>query len=401
MFEQPVTNQYGNAGGGRLLANLVHFGRLLRSAGLPVGSGQITALAQALTLIDISRRSDFHLAARSVLVTDPHDFEQFDRAFDLFWRGMEAWLVDFGMTRQLRKPRVREPLPPSKEPALESAPDDAGLPEDGRKGEVDDDPYLSPTYSAIERLRHKNFAAYSDEEKELVKKVLHRLVWDAQARPSRRLRRAAKRARYLDLRASIRANTRNGGEMVTLRWRRRKRKPRPLVVICDISGSMEPYSRLFLQFMHALSQNGRTVETFAFGTRLTRLTPALRHRDVDAAVTAASDLVVDWSGGTRIGQSLRRFNFDWARRVLGWGATVLIISDGWERGDMALLDQEMARLRQSCQRLLWLNPLAGTPGYEPLVQGIRTVLPYCDAFLPLHNLASLEQVAARLVVVGL
>jgi uncharacterized protein len=390
----------GEQDDGRLLANLVHFGRLLRAAGLPVGASQLTGLAEALTLIDIGRRADFHLTARSLLVSDPHHFELFDRAFDLFWRGMESWLVEFGMSRQLRRPEEQERLPPSTEPALEQAPDEL-TPEDEAGPEQEDEPFLNPMYSAVERLRHKHFDVYTDEEKELVRQALQRLVWDIQARQTRRKRRAAKRARYLDLRASIRANVGNGGEIVTLRWRRRKLKPRPLVLICDISGSMEAYSRLFLQFMHALSHNGRTVESFAFGTRLTRLTPALRHRDVDAAVARASELVVDWSGGTRIGESLKRFNYDWSRRVLGWGATVLIISDGWDRGDIELLDREMARLRQSTRRLLWLNPLAGTPGYEPLVRGIRAAMPYCDAFLPLHNLASLEQVVRELGVAGL
>lgn len=194
---------------------------------------------------------------------------------------------------------------------------------------------------------------------------------------------------------------RNGGEIIHLRWRRRNTKPRPLVVICDISGSMDAYSRLFLHFIHSLSQDVHHVEAFAFGTRLTRLTPALRHNDVDTAVDKISHLVYDWSGGTRIGESLRSFNYQWSRRVLGWGATVIIISDGWERGDLDLLQKEMDRLRRSVHRLLWLNPLAGTPGYQPLVGGIQTVLPYCDEFLPLHNLHSLEQVVSRLGAVSL
>jgi uncharacterized protein with von Willebrand factor type A (vWA) domain len=164
---------------------------------------------------------------------------------------------------------------------------------------------------------------------------------------------------------------------------------------------MDRYSRIFLHFIHSLSQDVHHVEAFAFGTRLTHLSPALRHSDVDTAVDKISHLVVDWSGGTRIGESLKSFNYQWSRRVLGWGATVIIISDGWERGDLALLNREMDRLSRSVHRLLWLNPLAGTPGYEPLVGGIRTVLPYCDEFLPLHNLHSLEQVVHRLGAVTL
>jgi uncharacterized protein with von Willebrand factor type A (vWA) domain len=390
----------GLQAGGQLLPNLVHFGRLLRAAGLPVSADQLSTLAEALALIDIRRRADVYISARAVLVTDPHDYPLFDRAFDRVWQGLETWFVEFKGGRRLGPQTDDDPSrPTSGEPPLERhlgqpAPDQDGA------SLADDEISLSPTSSTVERLWHKDFAIYTDEEKEAVRRALGRLMWDMRARETRRLRRASRRARQLDLRASIRSNTRHGGEIVTLRWRRRKLKPRPLVLICDISGSMAPYSRLFLQFMHALSQNGRSVETFAFGTRLTRLTPALRHRDVDAAVAAASDLVVDWSGGTRIGESLKRFNYDWSRRVLGWGATVLIISDGWERGDMASLDREMARLRRSTRRLLWLNPLAGAVGYEPLVQGIQTALPYCDAFLPLHNLHSLELVVARLGEAG-
>lgn len=378
---------------GHFLPNLLHFGRLLRGLGLSVSSAAIADLAAALPLIDLSRRADVHAAARALLVNDPADFARFDRAFDLFWRGLEAWLVEFGQTRQSRPPR-QPPLPQAAAPP-------AGLPTfgppPGAEEEPDDEeePRHSPLYSPLERLRHKEFAAYSDAEKALLARAMERLVWRMEQRLTRRKRRAAHRARFLDLRGSIRANS-GRGEIVDLRWRRRKHKRRPFVVICDISGSMEATSRLFLGFIHALSRGGPALEAFAFGTRLTRLTPALRHRDVDTAVAAAADLVVDWSGGTRIGESLRAFNFDWSRRVLGQGATVLIISDGWERGDMALLEAEMARLRGSARRLIWLNPLAGAPGYAPLAQGMATALPFVDTFLPLHNLAALEEVVAAL-----
>ncbi len=378
-------------------ANLLHFGRLLRGLGLKVSSSEIADLLAALPLIDIASRRDFRATARALLVSDPADFERFDQAFDLFWRGMEAWLVEFGQTRQLRPPEQREELPGMPEGEIRQQVDEEPPGEDEEPQEPDphEEPRVQPLYSPLELLRHKNFAAYTDEEKELVQRAMARLVWDLDLRLTRRKRRAAQRARFLDLRGSIRANA-GRGEIVELRWRRRKTKQRPLVVICDISGSMEAYSRLFLHFIHALGSNGRALEAFAFGTRLTRLTPALRHGDVDTAVSAVSELVVDWSGGTRIGASLRAFNFEWSRRVLGQGATVLIISDGWERGDMALLGAEMARLRGSARRVLWLNPLAGAEGYRPLVQGIQTVLPFCDEFLPLHNLRSIEQVVEKL-----
>jgi hypothetical protein len=360
-------------------------------------------LARSLTLIDISNRGDFYYTARGLLVTNPHDFDRFDQAFGLFWTGMQSWLLGLGQARHLRQASSEEEPHSAPDPIM--APDrDERSPLDGEEEAEQDSQDRSETsalYSPLELLHHKNFAAFSEEEKRIVRQAMAKLVWEFNARQTRRLRRAGKRARYLDLRGSIRANTRNGGEIIQLSWRRRKLKPRPLVVICDISGSMDRYSRLFLHFIHSLSQDVHHVEAFAFGTRLTHLSPALRHNDVDTAVDKISHLVVDWSGGTRIGESLKSFNYQWSRRVLGWGATVIIISDGWERGDLALLNREMERLSRSVHRLLWLNPLAGTPGYEPLVGGIRTVLPYCDEFLPLHNLHSLEQVVSRLGTVSL
>ena len=183
------------------------------------------------------------------------------------------------------------------------------------------------------------------------------------------------------------------GEILQLAWNCRIHKPRPMVVLCDISGSMERYSRLFLHFMYALVQGNKHIETFVFGTRLTRLTPALRYKDVDFVLSRVSEQVLDWSGGTRIGESLKTFNYVWARRVLGRGAVLVILSDGWDRGNAALLEREISRLQRSVSKLIWLNPLIGSPDYQPLVRGIRTVLPYVDEFLPFHNLESLERFA--------
>jgi uncharacterized protein with von Willebrand factor type A (vWA) domain len=391
---------------GNLLPNLLHFGRLLRALDLKISTGQISDLARALALIDITNRNDFYYTARGLLVTDPHDFERFDQAFNLFWTGMQNWLMSLSVTRQMREADEGEKPVDSPDPVVvpdqeEQAEEEEEKQDQDGEAEAADDIEAGALYSPVELLHHKNFAEFSEQEKRIVREAMARLAWQFNERQTRRLRRTSKRTRYIDLRGAIRANTHNGGEIIQLRWRRRKTKPRPLVVICDISGSMDNYSRLFLHFIHSLSQDVHHVEAFAFGTRLTRLTPALRHNDVDTAVDKISRLVVDWSGGTRIGESLRTFNYRWSRRVLGWGATVLIISDGWERGDMALLDKEMDRLRRSVHRLLWLNPLAGTPGYQPLVGGIQTVLPYCDEFLPLHNLHSLEQVVSRLGAVTL
>jgi uncharacterized protein with von Willebrand factor type A (vWA) domain len=388
-----------------LLANLVHFGRLLRLQGLSVSIAQVRELASALTLIDISNRNDFYNTARSLLINDPGQFERFDRAFDLYWLGLQRWLVSLGEARLQRASQEAEDgqEPPSAALAsnLRTAAESDLIPAEPGDDESSAEMRPMPTYSAVELLRQKNFAELTPDERELIRRALRSLVWrHHRERQTRRLRQASRRTRYLDLRGLFRRNLGNGGEMVHMTWRRRKSKPRPLVVICDISGSMEGYSRILLHFVHVLCQTVREVESFAFGTRLTRLTPALRYHDVDTAVTKAAALVVDWSGGTRIGAALRTFNREWSRRVLGRGAIVLIISDGWERGDMEMLAREIGYLSGSAHRLIWLNPLAGSAGYQPLVQGMRIVLPYCDEFLPLHNLQSVEQLVEKLAEVS-
>jgi uncharacterized protein len=198
------------------------------------------------------------------------------------------------------------------------------------------------------------------------------------------------------MRRTIRESLRTGGEPIRLYRRRRKLKRRPLVVLCDISGSMERYSRILLQFIYAITNHLEKVEAFVFSTRLTRITRQLQRREVDAAMDEVTRSIRDWAGGTRIGEALKMFNYDWARRVLGQGAIVLIISDGWDRGDVGLLSQEMARLQRSAHRLIWLTPLLGSPYYEPLTRGIQAAMPYIDDFLPAHNLASLEQLGELL-----
>jgi len=212
--------------------------------------------------------------------------------------------------------------------------------------------------------------------------------WNLGMRPTRR-KTPARKGSYPDMRRMVRRNLKYGAEMIDLTWREIKRKPRPLVIICDISGSMSLYSRLLLHFIHTISNGLMNVEAFVFGTRLTRITRQLKRRDVDDAVRDVSKAVQDWSGGTRIGDAIHYFNQKWSRRVLGHGAVVLIISDGWDRGEAGMLQAEMDRLQHSCHRLIWLNPLLGSPDYRPLTIGMKTALPYIDNFLPAHNLDSL------------
>ena len=371
-------------------ANLLRFARVLRRAGLPVSSGQAADLATAVTLVDVGRRGDVYRAAAGVLVRSPEEQAIFDVAFNLFWSQGNAWLIA-GAT-----------VPPKTKPTGEGEAREL-------QGEVtqdpqDNDPDAAPptettveaTYSPVELLRQKDFAAYTEEEWAAARHFIASLVWQLSDHTTRRRERAPKRAAYLDLSRTMRGSLPYGGEIVDLAWQRRSRRPRPLTVICDVSGSMDRYSRIFLHFIHGLAMSHQRVEAFVFGTRLTRITRALRYRDVDRALGEVAGSARDWAGGTRIGEALREHNFTWARRTLGCGAVAIIISDGWDRGDIDLLRQEMARLRRSVHRIIWLNPLLGAPDYQPLALGIQAALPYIDDFLPLHNLASLESLALQL-----
>ena len=367
----------------QLLHNLVLFGRALRRLGIDTTLPQILTLVEALEHVELSQRRDFKDAARTILVQRREQIEIFDRAFDLFWSTAAI------------KPRVKIDLGRLLRRSLQRTQTVIAMPagdSDLSTGAAEDDEILElrTAYSSGEVLRHKDFTQLSDEEARTVKRMMLERPWRIEQRRTRRKEAAAKGA-FLDVRRSLRHSLRHGGELIDLQWRRRRTKPRPLVVLCDISGSMEAYSRIFLQFIYALSAATDRLEAFVFGTRLTRISRQLRHRRVDEALRQASDKVVDWGGGTRIGASFKRFNYDWGRRVLGQGAVVVVLSDAWDRGEVDLLELETARLKRSCSRLIWLNPLLGSPGYQPLTRGIRRVLPYIDDFLPVHNLTSLEQ----------
>lgn len=373
-----------------LLRNLVLFGRVLRELGLDVNPGRMIDLVQALSHVDVGVRSDFYHAARSLLVHRRDDIALFDEAFDMFWqKPLGEWKLVELKGRRIRRERPK-PLvvPPNVRPEALAEP----LPDDAETRNVIE---LTQTYSEREALRKRDFADLSDDELEEVRQLISELVWKLGERVSRRHRRG--RGARLDLRRTLRQSLRHGGEVLTFARRAPRKKPRPLVVIADISGSMERYTRLLLHFIYSLTQGLRQrVEAFAFGTRLTRLSRHMRQRDIARALSGVSHAVTDWSGGTRIGESLRTFNYDWARRVLGGGAVVLLISDGWDRGDPELLSNEVDRLRRSCHRLIWLNPLLGSPEYEPLTRGMVAALPYVNDFLPVHNLESLEGLARHL-----
>ncbi len=379
---------------GNLLHNLLLFGRLLRGLGLDVNPGRMIDLVQALSYIELGHKPDFYHATRTFLVHRRDDIPLFDQAFEAFWRrpidgGM---LLDLpGQSGQRRAHRPSITTPPLRPPPA------ASTTGENNSSSNDQPPIVqvTMTYSAREVLRHKDFSELTGEELDAIKQLMTALVWQLGERRTRR--KQPGRGQLLDLRRSLRHNLRYGGEVLEWLYREPKSKPRPLIIIADISGSMERYTRLLLHFIYSVTLGlDQPVESFVFSTRLTRITRQLRGHDVDRALREVSAAVPDWSGGTRIGDALKTFNFDWGRRVLGHGAVVLIISDGWDRGDADLLRTEMARLQRSCHRLIWLNPLLGSPQYEPLTRGMQTALPYIDDFLPVHNLASLEDLARRL-----
>lgn len=396
----------------RVRRNLVHFGRRLREAGLPVGSGQIISLFDALQTVTMDSRNDVYHAARAVMITRPEHIPAFDVEFARFWKDLLARTpMLFEEYLQDDEEAIGSPEKPSRTQDEERK----GQGEAGRSSEktmlaiegtddaADDsnaEDFEAPPedvliFSARDAFRKKDFSQFTPEEVAEARRVMERMHWRLGTRKTRRKEKAL-RGEFIDHRAMLRSALRQGGVPLDLKWRRRKVKMRPLVLICDISGSMDRYSRLLLQFVHALESGLDSVEVFVFGTRLTRITRELRKRDVDQAITDVVNAVDDWSGGTRIGEAIRAFNYTWSRRVLRSNATVVMISDGWDRGDPFLLGTEMARLQRSCRRLIWLNPLLGAPGYQPLTQGIRAALPYVDYFLPVHNLKSLEALAEML-----
>jgi hypothetical protein len=373
---------------GVLLHNLLHFGRLLHDLGLDVPAGRMTDAARALDFVELGRRTDVHVALRSVLVHRPRDLALFDAAFALFWRPPPESRAGAGLQPMRR--------PPSAGPPQVEFPDEARG--DGgdaaREAPLQVDRVAPSSYSAREVFRTTDFAAFTEEELQRARRTIARLQWNFGIRRARRWRSG--RGRSLDLRRALRRNIRYGGEILALPTRRRGEERRPIVFLCDVSGSMERYVRMLLYFLHGLASGTDRVDVFLFATRLTRVTRELVRRRPDQAVPAIPARLPDWGGGTRIGDALRTFNVRWARRVLGRGAVVLLISDGWDRGEPDRLRDEMARLQRSCHRLIWLNPLLGSPDYQPLTRGMQAALPFVDDFLPVHNLSSLEALAAHL-----
>ncbi|MXY22978.1 MAG: VWA domain-containing protein [Acidobacteria bacterium] len=377
-----------------LLHNLIHFTRMLHRLGLDVQAGRTRDVAMALRYVDVGQRSEFYHCLRCLLIHRVDDLPLFDEAFRVFWRRphgdwTESDLRAMGEKRRSGQPEYESELPP------DASPGGDGAAEAPPRYQVERMAALS--YSDRDGLWAKDFEQFTEAEVAEAERMMATLDWELGERRSQRWMPGKGPA--LDLRRAVRRNMRHGGEIVHLPSRRRKTKRRPLILLCDVSGSMERYSRMLLHFVHTLSGGGRLgrVESFVFATRLTRITHQLTaRRPATAVVPSLPRTIGDFGGGTRIGDSLHTFNTEWARRVRGQGPVVLLISDGWDRGEPGRLRTEMARLHRSCHRLIWLNPLLGSPDYLPLTRGMQAALPEIDDFLPVHNLASLESLARHL-----
>lgn len=380
---------------GRLADNIVHFARALRKAGMRVGPAAVVEAIEAVEAAGIGSRDDFYWTLHAVLVNRREDHATFDEAFRLFWRSrelIEKMLAMFSpqviAEREQRKKRAAEDR--VSQALFEDR--ERAMPErETEEIEVD----ARFTFSGKEVLREKDFAQMSIAEIAEAKHALAELRLPMDRVKTRRFR-ADRRGRRTDARATMRAAMRMGGDFIAPKFRSPRHIHPPLVVLADISGSMSQYTRIFLHFLHALTASRRQVHTFVFGTRLTNLTRQMRHRDPDEALADCAAAVKDWSGGTRIGETLHEFNRLWSRRVLSQGAIVLLITDGLERDDIGNLAVEMERLHKSCRRLIWLNPLLRFDGFEARARGVRAMLPQVDEFRAVHNLEAIGDLVASL-----
>ncbi|MEX0957823.1 MAG: VWA domain-containing protein [Burkholderiales bacterium] len=367
---------------GRFAENVMHFARALRAAGVPVGSDRVLGALQALDIAGVQRREDFYWTLAAVFLSRREQFDVFDQAFRVFWDSSDAVASAAvaakasAASEDTQSPgnRVAEALGLSV-----TSPGEREQPEE---------PRIAAAASDAEQLRRRDFASMSLDELAQAKTLVAKLRLPI---PEIRVRRLSPDPHGLkvDLRATLRASLRDYADIIPLRTRAHRWQPPPLVILCDISGSMSRYSRMLLHFLHAITNDRDRVQTFVFGTRLTNISRHLKHRDVDIALDAVAQAVADWSGGTRIGAALKSFNLRWSRRVLAQNAAVLLITDGLDREGARDLAAQMERLRKSCGRLVWLNPLLRYREFQPLAAGVRAMLPHVDAFLPAHDIESL------------
>ena len=381
----------------RLHDAITVFGRFLRQAGCQIGTGEIMSAIEASSKINLSNQEDFRHALKTCFITNHKMIPLFDQLFNLYWRNPDRIENVSDILRKLYEPQLKqEDTISSKDQVKElykkRIKELHKKTSDEETEEKELDVFL---YSPEEVLREKRFDAYTSEEYEEAKKFISKWKWEFGERTLRRLQKGSKPYR-LNIRDTIRNNIFPAQDFIELHWKNRKTKQRPLVILTDISGSMDHYSRILLHFIFTVHSINKHLEAFTFGTRLTRITHYLRKKDANDALEFVNEAVQDWSGGTKIGETLAHFNRIWARRVLSGGAVVLIISDGWDTGNIELLNKEADRLHRSCHRLIWLNPNLGYEDFQPLTQGLQAIHPHVDEFLPIHNLNSLTDLVNHL-----
>ncbi len=386
------------AAAGKLPENILYFARTLRDAGLRVGPSSVVDAVEAVKQAGLGDREDLYWTLHCVFVTRKEDHQVFHQAFELFWRSRDLVEKMISMFSPMADPRTDEKKPEAAQSRVSEALFQ-GAPEREMQERPELDIDASFSMSEKEVLNKKDFAQMTAAEFAQARLEIEKLRLPVDKITTRRFRPASN-GRLIDPRAMLRRSMPTGGDLVLPRWRERRSVQPPLVVLADISGSMSQYSRIFLHFLHTLTDKRKRVHTFLFGTRLTNITRALRAKDPDEALDDVAEQVLDWEGGTRIGQTLKSFNRLWGRRVLGQGAVVLMITDGLERAEneaeLAELDTEMERLSKSCRRLIWLNPLLRFDGFEPKAAGVRIMLPHVDDFRPVHSLDSLADLCAAL-----
>lgn len=392
--QQPVANLVlGEADGGRLAENIMHFARVLRAAGLPVGPGKVLQALEAVGAVGVDNRRDFYWTLHAVFVNRRDQRELFDQAFHFFWKNpnllekamammLPAMKGEQEAPRQDMSARLAEAL------ASERPPPETEEAEEEEQFDID----ASLTFSKREVLAEKDFEKMTGDELDQARKAIQRMRLAFRPVPTRRFYPDPK-GRRTDLRATLRRAARTGGDLGKLAMRKRRRRVPPLVILCDISGSMDRYARMMLHFIHTLTNDRDRVHSFLFGTRLTNVTRTMKRKDPDVAIDQCAAQVEDWAGGTRIGATLEEFNRLWSRRVMTQSPIVLLISDGLDRDGAAGLVEEMDRLHKSCRQLIWLNPLLRWDGYEPKASGAKAMIDHVDSFRPIHNLDSLAKLA--------
>ncbi len=378
----------------------VRLGRALRARGVPLGPGEAADALRALEAVDLADREEVRWALRAILTTRVEDFPAFDDCFARLWAGAERLPEEppSHLEPADRGPAGEEGPPARLLPGAGGPPKpllERWLP--GEAGRNDEGEPIGLAASDAEVLMQKDFGAFAADQLDEVARLAARVARRLALRVDRR-RRATRRHEQVDLRRTLRGALKTGGDLLALAWRRRRRRKPRLVLLLDVSGSMDLYSRFLLLFLYALQNGFRRVETFTFSTRLTRITDDLRGRPFALALGRLAEDVRDWSGGTRIGESLAAFNRTWAERCVDRRTVVVVLSDGWDTGEPDLLAGELARLRRRAARLLWLNPLLGSPDYRPLTRGMAAALPHLDGFAPAHNLASLAALGPHLTV---